>query len=158
MGVTITYEVGVEALQNALKANYDAESAFQQLLEKTTEEVTRRYLIEKMNVIKHFSITVVSLLKEMNIQPLEKGTVLGGVARLWFDIKSLVIEHNVPSIIEEAKTVEEEFCATYNRLIKAGIHSEKVYDVLVNQLSEMHALNYPNMILNTKQMNESLPF
>ncbi|WAC01403.1 DUF2383 domain-containing protein [Lacinutrix neustonica] len=158
MGVTITYEVGVEALQNALKANYDAESAFRQLLEKANDEVTRCYLIEKANVIKHFSITIVGLLKEMSIQPLEKGSVLGGVARLWFDIKSLVVEHHALSIIEEAKTVEEEFCATYNRLIKAGIHSEKVYNVLVSQLSEMHALNYPNMILNTKSINQTIPF
>lgn len=158
MGNIITYEVGAEALQNALRAIYDAGSAYEQLLEKATDAVTKHYLIKKINIINDFSLTVVSLLKEMKIQPLEQGTVSGGISRLWFDFKSMVVEHNPTSIIEQAKQVEKEFCDTYLAQLSSGIHSEKVYDVLLNQLSEMQGFKCPEVLINPLDIKQSVPF
>jgi rubrerythrin len=158
MGNTITYEVGVEALQNALKAIYDATSAYEQLLEKSTDEVTKGYLIKKITIINDFSVTVVSLLKEMKIQPLEQGTVSGGISRLWFDFKSMVVEHNPTSIIEKAKHVEKEFCDTYLLQLSSGIHSEKVYEILLNQLSEMQGFKYPEVLITPQEIKQTVLF
>ncbi|WP_044402290.1 DUF2383 domain-containing protein [Lacinutrix sp. Hel_I_90] len=158
MGNIITYEVGAEALQNALRAIYDSGAAYEQLLEKSTDEVTKHYLIKKINIINEFSLTVVSLLKEMKIQPLEQGTVSGGISRLWFDLKAMVVVHNPISIIEQAKHIEKEFCDTYLAQVSSGIHSEKVYEVLLNQLSEMQGFKYPEVLINPLDIKQTVRF
>ncbi|AEH00498.1 DUF2383 domain-containing protein [Lacinutrix sp. 5H-3-7-4] len=146
MSNTITYQVGAEALQNALRASHDAESAYEQLLQKSNNDAIKNFIKERISMFNQFSEEISDLLMEIGVLPQEKGSVNGGLSRLWFDLKSSVLDYNINMLLEESKKIDKDHHYNYMQIIRSNSYSQEAYEVLMNHLSEIRTTKRPEVV------------
>ncbi|OIQ23179.1 DUF2383 domain-containing protein [Lacinutrix sp. MedPE-SW] len=146
MSNTITYQVGAESLQNALKACHDAEFGYEQLLQKSNNTAIKDFIKERISMFNQFSEDISDLLMEIGVLPQEKGTVNGGLSRLWFDVKSSVLDYNTNMLLEESKKIDQDHHYNYMQIVRSGSYSQIAYEMLMNQLSEIRTAKRPELV------------
>ena len=140
----ITYQVGVEVLQNVLQVSYDSRLAYQQLMTKTNDENIEEWLGLKVEHLSEFISEMLKELDTMYINPVLKSSFNAKLERFLFDVKYIFTDVEDVVIINKSLKLDNALYNYIAREIKAGMYSKNVYTLFKEEMSKLHLMIQPN--------------
>jgi len=127
----------VEALQDLLEKNYDAEKGFKKAIENTDHTALKTYLKKEAIKRNRFATEIDFEIRALNAQPTEKGSAAATVHRAWIDFKSAIAGSDDEAILEECIRGEKASVEEYENVIKKHKLPAKIEQVITKQLDEI---------------------
>lgn len=127
----------VEALQELLEKNYDAEKGFKKAIENSKHEALKTYLKKEAVKRNRFATEIDFEIRALNAQPTEKGSATASVHRAWIDLKSAIAGNDDEAILEECIRGEKASVEEYEEVIKKHKLPAKIEQVIAKQLDEI---------------------
>lgn len=129
----------VNALQNLLQKNYDAEAGYKQVMVKAENEPLKKWLMEKSAQRNHFATEIDSELRRLNVQPKESGSIAGDAHRVWIDVKTALSTNKDEAILEECIRGEKASVDEYANQLETIAVKGGSYDVIHNQMIKVQS-------------------
>jgi uncharacterized protein (TIGR02284 family) len=103
----------IDALQELLEKNYDAEKGYKQLMSKSESEPIKKWLLTKAVRRSQFATELDAQIRLLNGTPIESGSVTGTMHRTWIDVKSALTSNTDLALVEECQRGEQASCDEY---------------------------------------------
>lgn len=124
----------VNALQNLLQKNYDAEAGYKQVMVKAENQPLKNWLLKKAAQRNHFATELDSELRKLNVEPKESGTLAGDVHRVWIDVKTALSKNDDEALLEECIRGEKASVDEYESQLKKIPVSDNSFTLITNQM------------------------
>lgn len=124
-------------LQELMEKNLDAEKGFKNALEDTKNAHLKRFF-KKQAVQKNKFVTELDfVLRSLNAEPKEKGSTLGGLHRVWMDLKTSLSGDKDEAVLEEVIRGEKASEKEYEEKLKENHFPPDISELLNRQLAEI---------------------
>ncbi len=132
----------IKALQSLLEKNYDAEEGFKEVLQKAKNPKLKDWLLQKAAQRAKFVTEIDYELRALNITPKAFGSLKAMGHRMWIDIKTTLLSNTDEIILQECLRGEEASYKEYKDQIQKLAKTEKYYDKIQNQITEIETSLY----------------
>ncbi|QED36920.1 PA2169 family four-helix-bundle protein [Antarcticibacterium arcticum] len=127
----------VENLQELLEKNLDAEKGFKNALDET-KNVHLKQFFKKQAIQKNRFVTELDyVIRSLNEEPKEKGSTLGGLHRVWMDLKTSLSGDKDEAVLEEVIRGEKASEKEYEEKLKDHFFPVDIAELLNKQLAEI---------------------
>lgn len=142
----------LEALQELLKKNYDAEKGFKKAIEKTKHQGLKGFLKNQAISRNHFATELDKTIREMNEHPEEEGTASGTIHRGWINLKTAISGNDDKAVLEECIRGDKSSVKEYQEKLEEIRFSPPMENLLNQQLQSIKATL--NRVKSLEDLNE----
>jgi uncharacterized protein (TIGR02284 family) len=97
----IAHDLTVQALNQLLEKNYDAENGYKNALIETKSEQLKPYFTKQAANRSQNANELYKAIRNLNATPVEKGSATAAVHRTWMDLKKAFTGKNDEAILQE---------------------------------------------------------
>ncbi len=123
----------VDALQELLKKNYDAEAGYKKVMTKAESSTLKSWLQDKAASRSHFATELDTQIRQLNAEPVSSGTTSGSLHRTWIDVKTALSSDTDESILEECIRGEKASVSEYEEQMSNVNFNSEIRNVLYGQ-------------------------
>lgn len=127
----------VDALQELLQKNYDAEKGFKQVMQKAENPQLKNWLQKKAVERSGFANEIDQELRNLNASPKEEGSFAGSAHRVWIDVKTALSADKDEAILEECIRGEKASADEYEDQLESAYFSGSAKTVLSKQRAKV---------------------
>lgn len=124
-------------LQELIEKNLDAEKGFKNALEETKNAHLKQFFKKQAVQRNKFVTELDFVLRSLNEEPKEKGSALGGIHRVWMDIKTSLTGDKDEAVLEEVIRGEKASEKEYEEKLKDYFFPHDISELLNRQLAEI---------------------
>lgn len=123
----------VDALQELLKKNYDAEAGYKQVMTKAESSTLKSWLQDKAASRSHFANELDAQIRSLNAEPATSGTTKGSLHRTWIDVKTALSSDTDEALLEECIRGEKASVSEYEEQMSNVAFNADIRNVLYGQ-------------------------
>lgn len=128
----------VHNLNELLEKNYDADKGFKKAIEDSDSSSLKRFFKQQAVIRNRFATEIENELHNLNAHSkIKSGSAVGGLHRVWIDIKTALSHNDDESVLEECIRGEKASVKEYEEKLKKYHFPEKIDTMLTNQLNEI---------------------
>ena len=129
----------VNALQELVEKNHDAEKGFKKAMEKVEHSRLKTFLSRQAVQRNRFVTELEFELRQLDEQPKEEnGSVSGSIHRAWIDLKSAVTGNDAENVLEECIRGEKASVKEYDEVLKEHKLPQDINIVVTKQRDEIN--------------------
>ncbi|MDO1501360.1 DUF2383 domain-containing protein [Winogradskyella maritima] len=133
-----------KTLKTLLETAYDIESSYDQLIAQTKNDDLILWIDNKRQIATDLILDILLELNDMEITPMEKGSVAGGLNRLWFDLFSSVTLIKDSFVINKCRKLDRNFVRTIKKFQKSFAIDDNFKETLDKYRVKIYHYNNPN--------------
>ncbi|RAJ18023.1 ferritin-like domain-containing protein [Olleya aquimaris] len=142
MKTTQSNQDTVNALQELLQKNYDAEAGYKQVMTKTENQHLKNWLQQKALQRNTFATELDHQIRKHNAEPKTDGTLKGDLHRGWINIKSTLSKDTDEALLEECIRGEKASVEEYESQLENFNNNPEIKTIVQSQLTTVKsALN-----------------
>jgi uncharacterized protein (TIGR02284 family) len=136
----LAHDETVAALNQLLEKNYDAEQGYKNALVDAKNPSLKSYFTRQAANRSQYVNELDKAIRDLNADPIEKGSTTGSLHRTWMDIKTAIVGKDDEAVLEECIRGDKAAVEEYKEVLNNQEYLHGAADVVRNQL---------NGILNT---------
>ncbi|MEM8527351.1 MAG: PA2169 family four-helix-bundle protein [Bacteroidota bacterium] len=129
----IDHSKAIDALNDLLARNYDAEKGYKQAAEQVEETRLVSWFNSKAQERYDFGHEIKEEIRSLGGTPEKGTTVKGDLHRTWLNVKSALSLDTTEAILEECERGEETFVETYDEALKDTALPASTRSLLIGQ-------------------------
>jgi uncharacterized protein (TIGR02284 family) len=146
----IAHDSTVQALNQLLEKNYDAENGYKNALIETKSAQLKSYFTKQAARRSQNANELYKAIRNLNATPVEKGSTTAAIHKTWLDLKTAIIGKNDEDILQECIRAD---IAAVNEYKKVIDHPEYLFDSRGIIRKQLHSLQ---KTLNTIKKMEDI--
>jgi len=123
----------VSELNHLLARNYDAEKGYTILKNESTHPLLRAYFQEKIAHRYHYRHQIKELIRSLDGEFEEGGSMEGSIHRTWLDIKAYATGNDDEALLEEVKRGEKVYLGAYDRFLELPYIPDHIRNAIERQ-------------------------
>jgi uncharacterized protein (TIGR02284 family) len=132
----------VNTLQDLLQKNYDAESGYKQVMQKTENQPLKNWMQQKALQRNTFATELDFQIRKHNAEPKASGTLTGDLHRGWINLKSTLTSDTDEALLEECIRGEKASLTEYEEKLERFNEDSEIKTIIQTQLTTVRsALN-----------------
>ena len=142
MKTTQSNQDTVNALQELLQKNYDAEAGYKQVMQKTENQPLKNWMQQKALQRNTFATELDFQIRKHNAEPKASGTLTGDLHRGWINVKSTLTSDTDEALLEECIRGEKASLTEYEEKLERFNEDSEIKTIIQTQLTTVRsALN-----------------
>lgn len=126
-------ETLVRELNHLLTRNYDAEKGYTILKDESKNPLLRAYFQEKIAHRYHYRHQIKELIRSLDGEIDQGGSIEGGIHRTWLDIKAYATGNDEEALLEEVERGEKVYLGAYDRFLELPYIPDHVRNTIGRQ-------------------------
>lgn len=139
----------VNALNQLLEKNYDAESGYKNALLDAKNPYLKTYFTKQAASRSQNANELDKAIRDLNATPIEKGSTTAGVHRTWMDFKTVFTGKNDQAILEECIRGDKAAVEEYQTVLDNQNYLHESKNIVRQQLS-----NIQNTLHTIKKLDD----
>lgn len=127
----------VNALQDILEKNYDAEKGYTKAMKDAKNPALRGFLQQQAAQRSRFATAIDQKLRQLDEKPKESGSATGTLHRAWIDIKSSLTGNDDEAVLNEVIRGEKASVEEYQDVLKKHTLAPDISQELQSQLGDI---------------------
>lgn len=136
----IAHEQTIDALNQLLEKNYDAEEGYKNALIDAKSDQLKKYFTKQAANRSQYVTELDKAIRDLNETPINTGSVAGSLHRTWMDIKNAIVGKSDEAVLEECIRGDKAAVEEYKSVLENEKYFPSIAPIVRNQL---------NGILNT---------
>ena len=131
----LAHDETVNALNQLLEKNYDAEQGYKNALLDTDNDRLKTYLKRQAASRSQNANELDKAIRDLNATPVQSGSTEGAIHRTWMDFKTAIVGKDDEAILEECIRGDKAAVSEYKEVLENENYLHETKDVVRYQLN-----------------------